>query len=221
MTTTTTTGFPPTASVIDRGQAMHLAETAYRRFADVAATIEADEWQLPTDCAGWTVRDLVGHVVGAMRSAASPRETLSQLVAIKRAVRSVGGSETDAMTRIQIERTSALTTAGLVAECAALVVPATRGRRHTPSLLRRLVKIPVVMGSIAETWRLGYLVDTILTRDAWLHRVDLCRALGRPLELTADHDGVIIADVVGEWGRAPHLMHSWAVRCGGPSSSVK
>jgi hypothetical protein len=136
-----------------------------------------------------------------MRSAASPRETLSQLVAIKRAVRSQGGSETDAMTRIQIERTAALASSELVAECAALVVSATRGRRRTPAPLRRMVKIPVVMGSIDETWRLGYLIDTILTRDAWLHRVDLCRALDRPIESTADHDGVIIADVVGEWGR--------------------
>jgi uncharacterized protein (TIGR03083 family) len=184
---------------IDREQAMHLAETAYRRFATVAATIEPDEWQRPTDCGGWTVRDLVGHVVGAMRSAASQRETVSQLIAIKRAVRGNGGSETDAMTRIQIERTGSLTPAQLVAECAALVGPATRGRRRTPAVLRRTVKIPVAMGTIDETWRLGYLIDTILTRDAWLHRVDLCRALGRPIELTADHDGVIVAGVANEW----------------------
>lgn len=187
------------AGSIARDQAMRLAETAYRRFADVVATIEPGEWQRRTDCEGWTVRDLVGHVVGAMRSAASPRETVSQLVAIKRSVRRNGGSETDAMTQIQIDRTRSLTEDQLVGECSALVSPATRGRRRTPAVLRRAVKIPVSMGTIDETWRLGYLVDTILTRDAWLHRVDLCRALGRPIELSADHDGVIIADVVGEW----------------------
>jgi hypothetical protein len=34
-----------------------------------------------------------------------------------------------------------------------------------------------------------------------MHRVDAAHALGRPLGLTADHDGRIIADVVAEWAR--------------------
>ena len=46
---------------------------------------------------------------------------------------------------------------------------------------------------------LGYLVDTILTRDTWMHRIDIARATGRDLVLTPDHDGVIVADVVTEW----------------------
>jgi hypothetical protein len=57
------------------------------------------------------------------------------------------------------------------------------------------------MGDIDETWRLGYLVDVILTRDAWLHRIDLARALGVEPVLSADHDGRIVADVVSEWAR--------------------
>ena len=35
-----------------------------------------------------------------------------------------------------------------------------------------------------------------------MHRVDLCRAVGRDLELTARHDGRIVADVVDEWARS-------------------
>jgi hypothetical protein len=46
---------------------------------------------------------------------------------------------------------------------------------------------------------LGYLMGCIYTRDAWMHRIDLARATGRPLRLTADHDGRIVADVVAEW----------------------
>ena len=41
----------------------------------------------------------------------------------------------------------------------------------------------------------------ILTRDAWMHRLDLARATGQDPTLTADHDGVIVADVVAEWAR--------------------
>jgi len=41
----------------------------------------------------------------------------------------------------------------------------------------------------------------ILTRDPWMHRLDLARATGRTPVLTADHDGVIVADIVAEWAR--------------------
>jgi hypothetical protein len=37
----------------------------------------------------------------------------------------------------------------------------------------------------------------ILTRDPWTHRLDLARTTGQVL--TADHDGVIVADTVAEW----------------------
>ena len=53
----------------------------------------------------------------------------------------------------------------------------------------------------AERWRFGYLVDTIFTRDTWMHRLDISRATGQPMVLTADHDGRLIADVVAEWAR--------------------
>jgi hypothetical protein len=45
------------------------------------------------------------------------------------------------------------------------------------------------------------LVDTIFTRDSWMHRLDISRATGTPMVITADHDGRLVADVVAEWGR--------------------
>src|ERR1039458_3637986 len=53
----------------------------------------------------------------------------------------------------------------------------------------------------AERWRFGYLVDTIFTRDTWMHRLDISRATGHQMTLTADHDGRLVDDVVGEWAR--------------------
>ena len=35
-----------------------------------------------------------------------------------------------------------------------------------------------------------------------MHRVDISRAVDRPLQVTAEHDGRLVADVVAEWGRA-------------------
>jgi hypothetical protein len=45
-------------------------------------------------------------------------------------------------------------------------------------------------------------VDVILTRDPWMHRLDIARAVGLDPELTADHDGVLVAE--------------WAQRHGSP-----
>lgn len=58
------------------------------------------------------------------------------------------------------------------------------------------------MGPPLGTRSLGYLMDRIYTRDAWMHRIDIARAVGRPAVLTPDHDGRIVADVVCEWARA-------------------
>lgn len=195
-----TTTAPITRS-IDRTTRRLLARTAYARFADVASSVDDAQWSLPTDCEGWTVRDLVGHVVGAMRSAASLRENVSQLREIRRRVGDGAGAMVDVMTQVQIDRAADLTPSGLVAECRSLVEPATVGRFRTPGLARSLVRFRVEMGEIDETWRLGYLLDVILTRDAWLHRIDLCRALDADPVLTPDHDGLIVADVVDEWAR--------------------
>jgi uncharacterized protein (TIGR03083 family) len=186
---------------IRRPAAIEVARTAYGRFADVVEQLEDADWGRPTDCEGWTVRDLVGHVVGAMRAAASIRENLSQLREIRGRVRRDGGTITDTMTQVQIDRTAALDRAALVRECRSLVDAAAKGRARTPAPARRLVRFRVEMPGIDETWRLGYLVDVILTRDAWLHRIDLCRAVDRAPVLTADHDGRIVADVAAEWAR--------------------
>lgn len=49
---------------------------------------------------------------------------------------------------------------------------------------------------------MGHLVDVVYTRDQWLRRIDIAQATGRQPELTADHDDVIVADVVREWAAA-------------------
>ena len=69
-----------------------------------------------------------------------------------------------------------------------------------PAVLRNHATMSVD-GPVFEKWKLGYLVDTIYLRDLWMHRIDLARALGSAVELSDDHDGRIVADVVAEWAR--------------------
>lgn len=193
-----------TVPAIDHVEGVRLGEIAYDRLTSMFEGLGPEDWAKATDCTGWTVRHLAGHMVGAMRAAASVRELASQQREVRRRVKrgvGEGGDEVDVLTALQIERAAALSPAEVVAELRRLVGPAARGRRRIPGLARRKVRFPVEAGTISDEWSLGYLVDVILTRDAWLHRVDLSRAVGAEMELTADHDGRIIADVVAEWAR--------------------
>jgi hypothetical protein len=53
-----------------------VAETEYRRFADVPAVLTPADWSRPTECPAWDVRLLVTHVLGAAEANASPPEML-------------------------------------------------------------------------------------------------------------------------------------------------
>ena len=195
---------------IGHREATGLAEEAYDRAVVLLESLPPAAWERPTDCEGWTVRDLAGHLVGAMRSAASVRELARQQRAVKRRSRAGGGNETDVMTALQVELTAGLSVPQLLAEARSLVGRAAAGRRRTPALLRRRFTFPVTLRAGTERWTLGYLVDVILTRDAWLHRIDLARAVGVEPVLTAGHDGRIVADVVAEWARRhgqPFVLH--------------
>lgn len=155
-----------------------MAGDAYRRLADAFDALEPEEWELPTPCEGWTVRDMGGHLVGAMRAAARLREMMSQQRQISSRVKRTGENMTDVMTSVQIERTAELAMDEIVAQMRALVESAVRGRARVPSFLRHRVKFAVEIGSISEPWTLEYLNGCILTRDAWLHRIDLWDAVG-------------------------------------------
>jgi hypothetical protein len=59
--------------------------------------------------------------------------------------------------------------------------------------------VPVIGGR-----SLDWLFSVVLTRDAWMHRVDLARAADVPLQVTAGHDGRIVADIVADWADQHH-----------------
>jgi uncharacterized protein (TIGR03083 family) len=175
-----------------------LAADAYQRLADDFAAVPDDAWDRPTPCTGWTVRDLGGHLVGAMRSAARLRETASQMAAATRRSKRNGTQVVDELTAEQIARALDLSPSEVVAELQSLVGPAVAGRFRLPAAVARRAGFRVQVGDIDERWSLAYFNGCILTRDAWLHRVDLADALGTRLSLD-EHDRAIIGDVAVEW----------------------
>ncbi len=74
-----------------------------------------------------------------------------------------------------------------------------RGRfPFTSERIRIPVEVPSEGGAGKERWSLAYLAQ-VLTRDLWMHRSDLCLAVGRPMHLTPEHDGRLVTDVVRDW----------------------
>ena len=179
---------------------MRLAAEEYQRFLGQLRELDAAEWSAATSCPGWDVRAMAGHVLAMAEGSASMRENLRQLRTAKRQMGD--GLFIDALTALQVEKYADATPDELLARLADVGPKAARGRRKTPRPVRAMkLPIPQTFGGVTEEWRMGYLVDVILTRDTWMHRVDIVRATGRPHELTAEHDGRLVADVVAEWAR--------------------
>jgi uncharacterized protein (TIGR03083 family) len=206
---------------LDRRTTMRLAATEYDRFLAALRRLAPADWTRATACPGWDVRAMATHVLGMADLAASPFESRRQMrEAAKR-----GGMFVDALTGLQVEERADLDPPHIVAQFAKSGPRAAKGRRRIPGLMRRRTMPPAQTDGI-EPWTLGYLADVILTRDTWMHRMDIAAATGSAPELAADHDGVLVDDVVREWasrhGQPCTLTlsgpagGSWAFGSGGP-----
>lgn len=180
---------------ISRAEAPELAAAEYDRMLRMLRSLSADDWARPTDCDLWDVRAMVAHVVGAAHSCASVREQVHQMRAARRILKQRGTPLVDGLTEVQVRERRTMSPAELTERFADLAPRAVRGRTRVPGLLRRVDVGDEVVGPLP----LGWLLDVIYTRDTWLHRVDIAIATGRALELTTEHDGRIVADVVANW----------------------
>lgn len=183
---------------IDRDEMVGLATTEYERLLTLFRELEPAEWDRPTVCDGWSVKDMVAHLLGAAEANASLVENARQLLRGRGRVRDDGRPLVDGINDVQVDDRRHLSPAELVERLAAVAPRAVRGRRRTPPPLRR-VPVP---GPLGDPITLGFLVDVVYTRDQWMHRVDVSRATDRELVLTGAHDGRIVADIVRDWAAA-------------------
>jgi uncharacterized protein (TIGR03083 family) len=224
MTMTAPADSKPRKPNLDRAVAMRLAAAEYQRFISLLGSLRADDWASPTDCPGWDVRAMATHALGMAELAASIREQSRQVKAATKR----GGVFLDALTALQVEEHQAMTPQDVVSAFVRVAPKAARGRRWAPGVIRRrtMPQAQLVMGR-EEQWTIGYLIDVILTRDPWMHRIDISRATGSANVLTADHDGVIVDDLVTEWANRhaqPFTLYltgpaggSWTVGHDGPA----
>ena len=182
---------------LTRSEAMTFAADEFGRWLDLLRGLTSEGWGAATECEPWDVRTMACHVLGATESHGSIREMAHQMRAYRKAK---SGPMIDAMTALQIKDRADLSPAEIVTAFERAAPRSVRARRRMPGLLRRMpMKVDPPFDN--DGWRLGYLMDVIYNRDAWMHRVDVSRAIGREMVLSPDHDGRLVADVVAEWAR--------------------
>jgi uncharacterized protein (TIGR03083 family) len=182
---------------IGRAEANALATAEYARFVDLLRGLEPADWDRPTDCTRWTVKDIAAHIVGETEAFASLREFAHQWRRGPRTQREIGGGHViDGVNEVQVRERRGLPPSELIERLAARAPKATRTRARLPRPLR---SVPVTFSPPLGCRSVAYLVDQVITRDVWMHRMDIARATGAARVLTAEHDGRLVADMVAEW----------------------
>jgi uncharacterized protein (TIGR03083 family) len=182
---------------VDHDEAMVLATEEWNRLLALVDSLSAEEWQRDTDCLGWDVRAVMGHLLGMLALQADPEERARQ---IKAAAALSARNQTlrlDELTGLQVAEHAGLSTDELRSVLHQAVPRGLAARRALPPEVRQAPYDSELPGE--NMWTIGYLFEIIHTRDPWLHRVDICRAIGREMVLSPDHDGRIVENAVAEW----------------------
>ncbi|HUG86291.1 MAG TPA: maleylpyruvate isomerase family mycothiol-dependent enzyme, partial [Euzebya sp.] len=210
-----TTLQPPTIPRITHRTAAEVATAAYDQLLDLLDRLEPHHWSAPTDCTGWDVAAIAGHLIGAGKGNASLLEGVRQQVRGVRHASAFDGNALDAVNGRQVADHADLTPAERVAALRAVAPRAVRGRTRLPRPVRA-IRIPLGLDSgsalpgTQRSMSLGQLMEVVYTRDIWLHTVDIERATGVPADRGGDVDRRIIADAVADWlglHRQPVYLH--------------
>lgn len=183
----------PNASTIPHQTHREAGRLAAEELERLLAAIDAipdDAWHKATDCTLWNVKQMVAHLSGACAGHTSLREFKRQY--ISNPLYKQFDSPLDAVNNLQVADRTDRTIAELIQELRVEGPGATRVRQRIPWIVRN-IWLPLGPLGLAP---IGYLTDTIYTRDWWMHRADLCRATGQRMQLTQAHDGRIIALVL-------------------------
>ncbi len=179
-------------------EAAEMAAVELERFLILVESLSPADWNKPTVCTLWNVRQIVAHVTGAAASYARWSQFKRQNSPfVQLPYRQAGFSLLDAINQIQVDDRSNATPAELLAELREVGPRAIATRKRLPAVLRA-VRLPLPLLGVVP---ISYLTDLIYTRDMWMHRLDICRATGREIVQTPQHDGRITTLVVRDLAR--------------------
>lgn len=183
---------------LGHAEAVEMARAELDQFIQLLESLDPEDWRKPTACTLWDVRQMVAHVAATAAGLAQRSEFARQGSAgAQRPYRKQGMDKLEAMNQLGVDDRAHRTPAELIGELRECAPRAIAFRRRLPGPLRAL---PLPLGlafPFGKVWVcLGYLTDLIMTRDMWIHRLDVCRATDRQMVLAPEHDGRMTALVM-------------------------
>lgn len=194
---------------------------------ELLGKLDAADWERPTDCTGWSVRDVVAHLVGLLEESVRFRVMARRALTARR--RYPASNLLDGGNAVQLDDRRDATPDQLRAEFARLAPRAVRARRRLPAPVRRIR--PPAGYTLPPDISLGQVLDVIVVRDALMHRIDIARACGRqPPFVEADAEVVaqVIRDLDRYWSGRPLVLEltgraggRWRLGTGEPVATAR
>ena len=153
-----------------------------------------EDWYADTECEGWTVKDIAAHVVAWADAMVWPHKYLALAREAKRR-RSDFADDLDAQNALQVERARSTPPVEIVVRMTKVFPTFLKVRRRV--LAGPLSPIKVV-GPLGEPMTLRFLGNKVFSRDHFMHRIDISRAVGRELNYVPA-DTLMVADGAKEW----------------------
>lgn len=203
---------PPQALGIIRTppeRAREVSETQVRMMLDVLNGLTPGDWRRDTACEGWTVRDVVAHVVGQFEEL--PRPWL-MIARVRRAHHQYPHLETlDGRNRCQVDDRRSVPPAELTALLDRFARQGLHAMERVPVPVRQKMRLSPVFPEAKELPEdsMDYLVRVLVPRDTWMHRVDICDATGQEPVLGTDD-----REIVGQ------VLHDLATAWSGPTTRL-
>jgi uncharacterized protein (TIGR03083 family) len=181
---------PARRLALDWDAAMALAATEYDRVATLLDHLQSEQWSAATDCPAWDVRAMAGHMLGMAQMVATAAEMDRQQRASHEAAAQTSTSTLDSLTALHVEQNAHLDTAELIEQIRTVGRQAADARRQTPAEVRDSTMNEMQdVGGTLEPWTVGYLLGIILTRDPFMHRIDIAKATGTAMAVTPSTRG--------------------------------
>ena len=199
-------------------EAVALGLEELSRTLELLRSLEEDDWARPTDCTGWDVHDVVAHLVGQFEGAARPYRLLRRVRTARRMAREArqnnegehsdrpGYGVLDGHNELQVRERKGVPPDRLVEELEWWGGRGIRSFGRIPAPLRRMRLSRLFPEAVAmPDDSLDFLIRIIGPRDPWMHRIDICAAVGRPFAADS-HDAKIVEQVVAD------LIELWQPR---------
>ncbi|HYI45606.1 MAG TPA: maleylpyruvate isomerase family mycothiol-dependent enzyme [Actinomycetota bacterium] len=179
---------------IGTNEAERISADMVRGLIDLLKTLPPEEWDRPTDCDLWSVRDHVAHQVGWHEALLSFPELMRQMGSAVRRSKELG-NVIDAQNQVQVDARRGLSTDDLIARLENTYVAAATKRRKLGSMLGW---IPAYSSYLGGWINVSYVTDAIFPRDIYMHRVDIAKATGKEMVM-GESERRLIEDIIRDW----------------------